>query len=189
MNAKNKLILGIAALLFLTTVAGFTLFILKSSENKTLRDKNQNNAISFEATQQSYLDIQSDLEDQIEEHKSNNMQLEKDIEALTADKRKYFQKYLDLSTKINCKIYSDKKINTSSHSTVAEGLKEIVGDQYGKVESNTWDMVWNNAKTAIHKLNTSEFLVVFIVDFEDAALGKDTSIYWVDGQCFIDLDQ
>jgi hypothetical protein len=76
------------------------------------------------------------------------------------------------------------KINYQSNSTVSGSLKEYLGDKDGTIKTATWDVIWGNSKTAIHKL-TGEYLWVFIVYFINPELNNTNLVYDITAGCFI----
>lgn len=78
-------------------------------------------------------------------------------------------------------------IDYTSNATVSEGLTAWVGDTTGSVEKPTWEVIWSNSRTAIHKLpSTSKYLKVFVVTFDEPDLDKVHSIYDVGQHCYLD---
>ena len=76
------------------------------------------------------------------------------------------------------------KIDYTSNSTVSASLKEYVGDSDGTIKSATWDVIWNNSKTAMHKLS-GKYLWVFIVYFNNTELNNSNMVYDVTNNCFM----
>ena len=77
--------------------------------------------------------------------------------------------------------------NYSSNSEMSTALKELIGEARGSVVNATWDILWTDSKTAIHKVSTSESMDVFIVYFDEPDFSKE-SIYWANRQCWLELD-
>ena len=77
--------------------------------------------------------------------------------------------------------------NFSSNASISSSLEEIVGENYGKVINSDWDVVYNNAKTSIHRLDTKDYLFVFIVSFEGDIANNSNSIFWVGRMCLLDI--
>jgi hypothetical protein len=76
-------------------------------------------------------------------------------------------------------------IDYTNNSTISESLKTFIGETGGSVHSAEWDVVWNNAKTAIHKVS-SDYLYVFLVYFDNEDLGYTDGVFWIDGACWLD---
>lgn len=76
-------------------------------------------------------------------------------------------------------------IDYAGNSAVSNSLKSWLEDTQGMIEDVSWDIVWSNSKTSIHKL-TGEYLYVYIVYFNETTLGNKNSIYDVNNQCWLD---
>jgi len=79
------------------------------------------------------------------------------------------------------------QMNYTSNSTMSNSLKSYVEDEWGSVNNSEWEVVWNNSKTAYHKI-TGEFLFPFIVFFDDDDLGNTNAVFDFTGQCWLDYD-
>jgi hypothetical protein len=77
-----------------------------------------------------------------------------------------------------------EKINYSSNQAVSNSLKTWL-EEKGKIDKVTWDAVWSNSKTTIHKL-TGKHLYVYIVYFNEPDLHYTNSVYSVQNSCFLD---
>ena len=90
---------------------------------------------------------------------------------------------LAIKDSIECDITQD--ISYESTSSASDSLKLYVGNISGNVVKSEWDSIWSSGKSSIHKLNTSEFLTVFIVYFDEFGFQEGT--WFVDRQCWVDL--
>lgn len=89
-----------------------------------------------------------------------------------------------LSSAIVCE-NKPSTIDYSSNSSVSESLKTWLGDTQGKIDYTTWDIVWNNSKTTIHKL-TGKYLFVYVVFFNDTKMGSTNGVFDVGNMCWLD---
>lgn len=89
----------------------------------------------------------------------------------------------DLEKSLLCRTQLNK-VDFSSNATVSKALVELVGDMDGSTLSASWDVVWGNARTAIHKIR-GEYLWVFVVAFNDVEMGSKNSIFSLSGMCFV----
>ena len=81
-----------------------------------------------------------------------------------------------------------RSFNYSSNYSIAEDLKIIAGDRVGSIVSSRWEVIWNNAKAAIHYMRGKESTDVYFVFFNEPDLGFTSAVYWASGQCFLDIE-
>lgn len=186
---KKSIFWIIVSILALATVAGFGLYYIQTNQTKIIAA--ELSSLSAQSTKTAL-----DLTNSNNSLLSDNEKIQKDLDQKRGDYNKVVDdlaemasKYSELQTQINCNIDRNYTFNMSTQSTVSESLKTLVGDTTGKVITANWDIIWSNAKTTIHKLNTEEYLLEFIVDLNDEKLNKKNSIYWIDSQCFINESQ
>lgn len=79
----------------------------------------------------------------------------------------------------------------SSNTAISRSLREFVEDNFGSVTSSSHEVLWNDAKHAMHKFfiqqDKSRVLYIFIVYFKINNLYN--GIYWVNNQCWLTIDK
>jgi hypothetical protein len=186
---KKSIFWIVVSILAFATVAGFILFYFQSTENKKVTS--ELSALSVQSTKTA-LDlsvINKDLSDKAIKLESDLNEKKTVYNTLNSNYIELLSKYTALADKALCQIDKKYTFDMSNQNTISESLKIFVGDTTGKVTNATWDNVWSNAKTAIHKLNTKDYLIEFVIDIKDDSRNTTNLIYWVDSQCFIDESQ
>ncbi len=192
MMPKKILITGIVLLLI--TISGWVLFVM--TRIQSVKSNNELVALLDDRGQQLSTALQK-----VTDLSQSNVDLNKELSSAKSDLDKFKNLYneekekntkyeleiLDYKARRNCDGVDGYEFNLTSHATVSESLSILIGDTNGKVTNATWDTIWDNSKTATHKLNTSEYLFVFIVDLKDEGMNKLPSIFWVDQQCLLKL--
>ena len=105
-----------------------------------------------------------------------------------ADAQNIAAELAQLKNSITCQNADGYVFHFTSNSAISEDLKTFVGDRGGSVVNATWETVWNNSKTAIHDLRTSEFKYAFVVFFDESSLHNKKMIFWLDQQCYLPLN-
>lgn len=175
----------ILVILSLIAISGYVLFFLETQKTAQLTVKGKEMWSSITA----FVDANETLT-------NDKTILESKLATQTAANVKSIQEAENIKLQLDnmkktfsCDIQSTFTFKMTNQSSASESLKNFLGDTQGKVISNTWDLVWNNTKTATHKLSTDEYLFVFIVDLKDEKMGREPAILDVGNMCFINPDQ
>ena len=76
-------------------------------------------------------------------------------------------------------------IDYTNNNTVSASLKVWLKDVDGSITTATWDVVWSDAHTTIHKL-TGKYFWVFLVYFDENVPFNRNSVFSVDAHCWLD---
>jgi hypothetical protein len=87
---------------------------------------------------------------------------------------------------LKCDTTTNIKFDYTSNATISENLKTFIGDISDKPTEATWDVIWSNARDAIHNIK-GKYKYTFSVTFVDSKLSQPSnSIYWIGRNCFLD---
>lgn len=127
----------------------------------------------------------SELQSQLDAVKADYNRSRNDVSGLQADLNESKAEVERLNQALLCEQHPDSGFRYTNNSSVSEQLKTWVGDTFESVSKAEWEVIWNNARTSIHRL-TGDHMYVFIVDYEDTNLGLKDSVYYVNRSCFLD---
>lgn len=121
-----------------------------------------------------------ELSSQIEEQNSNITKLKAD---LSESESLYTTSQNNLKTLQNSIMCEEvpSEIDFTSNYTVSAALKDWIDEP--NYSNATWETVWNNSKTTIHKI-TGEYLYEFVVYFDDTT-GFTDRVFDIGGMCWV----
>lgn len=195
-NVVLYIIIAVAVLLLITAVVGWFMFLRTTNQAANL-EQQLDEAVSDHTEKVSALETEIEsFQNQLTEAEELNSELtiqlsdmEEDYSSLndrfqqaTSERNHFRSMYQDISSTVSCGATID--VNYASNADVSNSLREYLEREEGSVKDATWDVVWGNSRTTIHRLNTSEYLFVYIVFFEER--GAEPAVFSIGQECFID---
>jgi hypothetical protein len=168
--------LRIFLIVLIVTAVAYMGYVLYSQhlEISNLTQENQN-------TQQELLSAQDQIAE-LENEKSSLQGRNDDLYFQLRDKESELSTIKD---RIVCTDQPSIDLSYTSNSKASSILKYYVGEIVGSVDSAEWEVIWTDSKTAIHYLASDEYLVTFIVYFDEKELNSKKGIFWVARQCWL----
>jgi archaellum component FlaC len=133
--------------------------------------------------------LQSDLtkaNTDLQTLKTQSDAISNELSSMTSEYNDAAAQVTKLNNSITCSFSISGNLDYTDNSAISKSLSNWVGENDGTVTKATWDIVYNNSKTSIHKINGQKYLWVFVVDFS-ADKNDKNSVYMVGPNCFLDL--
>jgi hypothetical protein len=111
-------------------------------------------------------------------------------EDLTASRQKiasYSNQVDQLNKIVNCSFTMPNKIDFTSNETVSNSLKEMIGDMDSTVTESSWKVIGSSTRTSLQMFGTFDAFYIFVVYFNEDSKDGANSIFFVNGECFLDL--
>jgi hypothetical protein len=83
-----------------------------------------------------------------------------------------------------CSGVSQYSLDYSSAETIQASLNEIVTDKTGTVASQDYSEIFSNARVALYKVHTDQYMEEFVIFFA-GDLSYSNAVFWVNQSCFI----
>lgn len=132
-------------------------------------------------------EVESDLadtEDELAETEESLAEVQVGYEGATEEVAKY-QEMIECSYDYTV----PEEWNFNSQASISADLSTYIGEWAGSVVTANWDVLWNNARPAMHMITTEDVLHIYLVYFDETDYGFEQSIFSVRNSCFVNLDQ
>lgn len=105
---------------------------------------------------------------------------QKQVSSLENQVSNYSQK-LD---QYECSGVSQYSLDFSSEEMIQSSLNELVTQETGEVASQDYSNIFSNARVALYKVHTDQYLEEFVV-FYEGDLSYSNAVFWINRSCFI----
>jgi len=84
-----------------------------------------------------------------------------------------------------CIGYEDEVFIMVNNSDLNFELLSFILDLGIQASRSTYNLIWNNSLTAIHRIYSIDHIYMFIANFGENEYKKERTLYWVDKNCFL----
>jgi hypothetical protein len=127
------------------------------------------------------------LNSKVSDLQTKNATLNEDLTASRQKISSYSNQVDQLNKVVNCGFTMPNKIDFTSNETVSDSLKEMIGDMDSTVTDSTWKVIGNGTRTSLQMFGTYDSFYIFVVYFNEDSKDGANSIFFVNGECFLDL--